>query len=129
LKTHFQTSETPIFIDQKSQIGSSNTLFGTTRIEPTNTNISRIRRDREVNRFDNSSKIKLIPKKNVTNFNRFFPTRSPTSWSVISDHQNEQEHIQSLSPSSRRESIIDIQQPADGRHVIPAKQYVNNLLL
>jgi len=82
-------------------------------------NINNLRREYDLNRL---SKNKLqIPK------NRFFQTRSPTSWSIISDYyqsssSSSSPHNQFINDKSTRTYrfiVIDEQKPLDGRYVIP----------
>jgi hypothetical protein len=103
-------------------------LLQTARIQPTNSN--------------NQSKTDSTQ----TNRNRFFQTRSPTSWSVISDHQINQQQLNTYETSSSSSSchqqpiddkstrifrviIKDRQQPMDGRYVIPSDKYGLNINL
>jgi hypothetical protein len=136
---------------QKSQLGSQSKP---NRIQPINTNIYDSRRERETSRLSNISKTdsiqfkqKFIEKNSTGNLQ----TISPTSWSVISQHQNDQQQLEiyektstyqsdvSASPSSHDELIgdnsstpsrtyrlliNDQQQPIDGRYVVPSNKYI-----
>lgn len=145
-KNSFQTTH---------QIGSQSKPI---RIQPINSNIYDLRRERETSRLSNISKTdsiqyddkqikqKILDKNSSGNF----PVNSPTSWSIISEHQNDQQQLYiyektnlyqtelSISPSSHEELnrtssntpsrtyrlIIDDQQqqPIDGRHVVPSNK-------
>jgi hypothetical protein len=78
-------------------------------------------------------------RKNSTNH---FQSRSPTSWSIVSEHQpqiNTYQSELSTSPSSQDQFIEDQentpsrtyrlitndQQPIDGRYVVPSNKYVH----
>ena len=130
------------------------------RIEPINPNIYDSRRERETSRLSNiskpdsipydekQSKQKIIEKKSTKHFQRY----SPTSWSAISEHKNDQQQkeidektnspLSDLSRSSsshedlKREKssassrtyrlVTDEQQqqPVDGRYVLPSNKYL-----
>ena len=121
--------------EQKAPVGSVNTLLQTTRLQPTNS--YHMRREREINRLTNTSKMDSTQ----LGSNKLFPTRSPTSWSVISDHPlNQQQYSLNQSSSSSRNELTndksthtyqmivpDKQQPLDGRYVIPFAKYVSDV--
>jgi len=107
---------------EKSPTEPINNLLRTTRIQPTNMNNHQ--RENEQNR--------LSKNREQNNENRFFQTRSPTSWSVLSDHQRydhyessssscspQNELINDKSTHTYRLIVIDEQQPLDGKYVIP----------
>jgi hypothetical protein len=107
---------------EKSPTEPINDLLRTTRIQPTNMNNRQ--RENELNR--------LSKNREQNNQNRFSQTRSPTSWSVLSDHQRydhydsspssfspQNELINDKSTRTYRLIVIDEQQPLDGRYVIP----------
>jgi hypothetical protein len=126
-----------------------------TRIQPilsTNTNNSNSQRERETSRLSNISKTdsiqpnkqKHLEKNSINNYQ----IKSPISWSIISEHHNDQQQFGiyettnteiSTSPSSHDELINedsstpsrtyrlttnDQQQPLDGRYVIPYNKYI-----
>ena len=89
---------------KKSPDESINNLLRTTGIHPTNTN--NIRRKRDRNRPTNTSKMSATrPKKIQKKSNRFFQPRSPTSWSIISDHQINQQQYDPYESSSLSASL------------------------
>jgi len=82
-------------------------------------NINNFRREYDLNRLSKTRIQKPT--------NQFFQTRSPTSWSIISDHyrsssSSSSPHNQLINDKSTRTYrliVIDEQQPLDGRYVIP----------
>ena len=153
-KGHFQTNE--ISTNRNSMIQSQTnpnhypwhkSQSKPTRIQPilsTNTNNLNSQRERETSRLSNTSKTDSIQqtKQNILNKNSInnYQIKSPTSWSIISEHQNDQQNTEiSTSPSSHDELINensstpsrtyrlttnDQQQPLDGRYVIPYNKYI-----
>jgi hypothetical protein len=131
-----------------------------TRIEPINPNLYDSNRERETSRLSNLSKTDLIqfdnkqikPKIIQKTSTNHLSSQSPTSWSIISEHQQQQQEINgktktifqselSVSPSSNDELIEDNvsttsrtyrvitndqeeQQSMDGRYVLPSNKYV-----
>jgi hypothetical protein len=125
-----------------------------------NTNNSNPQREREASRLSNISKTdslqpnekhfkqKIIDKSSIASFQ----TKSPTSWSIISEHETNRQQLEShektsqdqseisTSPSSHDELINENsntpsrtyrlivndqqQQPLDGRYVIPSNKYI-----
>ncbi|CAF0979092.1 unnamed protein product [Rotaria sordida] len=135
---HYQTQQ--FNSRQNSPIESMNNLLQTTRIQTMN--INNIQQETEINRFNNTSKMNLTEfNQTQKNSNRTFKIRSPTSWSIVSDHQiNQQQQQQqqqydlyessssfSLSheliddKSTRTHPLIatDAQQPFHERYVSP----------
>lgn len=111
-KPHFRSKN---LIDKKSPIESINNLLQTTRIQPIN--INNLRQENPIQK----------------NPNKFFQARSPTSWSIISDHDSPSP---SNNKSTRTYRLILIneqqqqQQPSlDGRHVIPTNKYILIIVL
>ncbi|CAF1132189.1 unnamed protein product [Rotaria magnacalcarata] len=110
---------------------SLNNLSRTIRIEARNTND--ISPAIETNRFDNQSKKCSIQlHKTQKNLNKVFKTRSPTSWSILSDHQiHEQQSNPELMDhqlSKNYEMIAtDDQQDFHRRYVNPADNLQHSL--
>jgi hypothetical protein len=141
---------------QKSQVGSRSKL---TRIQPINPNNYDSRREKETSRLSNISKTdsiqydekqfkqKILDKNSSGHLQR----NSPTSWLIISEHQNDQQQLNiyekpntvqselSISPSPHDELsrentntprtyrlMIDDQQeqPIDGRYAVPPNKYI-----
>ncbi|CAF4696674.1 unnamed protein product [Rotaria sp. Silwood1] len=84
---------------QNSLTESMNNSLRTSQIQ--SMNINHILQDNEANRFNNASKINTIEFNKVQeNSNRIFEARSPTSWSIVSDHQINQQRQNDLYESS-----------------------------
>jgi hypothetical protein len=167
-KVYYQTNETPTTrnssiqsqIDQnrqlhpwtKSQLGSQSKP---TRIQQiNNTNNYDSKQERETSRLSNLSKTDSIQFKQKIieqNSTENLQTKSPRSWSIISDHQNDQQQLKinqkrniyqsevSTSPSSHEELIQensttpsrtyrlmnnDQQLSIDGRYVLSSHKYI-----
>ena len=129
---------------QVSPTGPMTNLLLTSRIRATETNNNR-RDNNEVNRLNNSSKIDSVPvNRKDKDSNRMLESRSPSSWSVISNHQiSQQEHYlyeSSSSSASLRHELIDHRSinicrlivtdehliPSETRF-IPAQRYVSQV--
>ncbi|CAF3426014.1 unnamed protein product [Rotaria socialis] len=140
---------------QKPQTTSMPKTTRTKPIIPKNTNITELKREREISQLSNISKVdstqyddmKFNQKRIEKSSTGSFQTKSPVSWSIVSEHHNDQEQYEvyeksnnypselSISPSSHEEFTenngntssrtyrtmkIDHQQLFDGRYVIPS---------
>ncbi|CAF3522726.1 unnamed protein product [Adineta steineri] len=111
-KIHFQSFEplpirNPILLTQieSNQWHNSKHKSKPNRIEPINTYT--FHREREISRLSDMSKTESIQSKqqiHEKNSVNNFQSRSPTSWSVISEHQNEQQKLQNFNKLNIYES-------------------------